>query len=414
MLIQEPPTPIFPVRSLALALCLVPLSGCPTPSDMPAGDGAESGSSESGGVRTPGADDDNDNIDDSADADDDTTGGLTNAETGNADLTSGDATGDTTGGDTMRDNTTTDSTGSEPTCADEGGVCTFDFPEGWNGPVAMTTWDDGQVTPTCGGGYDTPVDLTLSHDLVAPPAACTCECGDASGGACDGAMTLYRTILANGNCFPLGAVEVGSLQLNTQVPVLESGIIGLAVNVDEATAYSGGSCEESDSESVPAAAFGGHVLLCEGAPLDGECDEDTLCMPSAQAPQQDAVCLWQEGDLACPVGWGYDERTLLHQGFEDDRECSECSCGSPGGDCTDGTVQFSGTSSAPGSPFNVAPATAPSWCSPVPVAAWTVGFGTWSGVEPTNDVGCDPSGGTPQGSAAPIDPVTVCCYDPDQ
>ncbi|MBL4685734.1 MAG: hypothetical protein JKY37_14160, partial [Nannocystaceae bacterium] len=90
MLIQEPPTPTFPVRSLALALFLVPLSGCPTPRDAPADDGAESGSSGSSDVMTGGADADN-----NADVGDGTTGGPSNAETDTGGPTGGDAMDDT-------------------------------------------------------------------------------------------------------------------------------------------------------------------------------------------------------------------------------------------------------------------------------------------------------------------------------
>lgn len=401
-----------PRHAFALSLTLTPIvAACAAQKDTPveADDGASS--SEDGMPASDGAVNDDDTVNDDGMADDD--------DTGADDANPADDTGPGTGADGSTDDGSDDQPAEDtgpvtPTCADEDGICTLDFPDEWEGPVAMITWADGEETPECAGGYDIPVALSLSNALSAPDAACTCECGDASGGSCEGELSIFRTALVQGGCFPLGAVEVTGIEANSAETISETGPIGLALDDNIPPTYSGGSCNASDSESVPPATFASHVALCAATPLEGECDEDTLCMPTAAPPQSEAVCIWQAGDAACPSGWGYDDRTVVYQGIDDDRGCSDCSCGSPSGACTDGSVQFFGTSTNPSIPFPPQIASAPDGCAPILASIWTAVNAVWTGVLPTDEVGCNPIGGTPVGDAIGTDPITVCCYDPQQ
>ncbi|MBL4688216.1 MAG: hypothetical protein JKY37_26755 [Nannocystaceae bacterium] len=392
---------------LAATLALIPtLAGCPTERDATANDDGES--SGSGSSSTSAADDG------VASPDPSTTGGP--ADSGST-AAEADDTGTTTDETTSDDRNDTDSSGGEPSCADEGGLCTLDFPKDWNGPVALISWADGEEPPECAGGYDITTAGMLSNDLSAPDAVCTCECGDASGGSCEGEVSINRNAVVFGTtCIPgfLSPLEHGTIEPGSFLTLLQSGTppipgpdqIGLLVGDNQTPpTYSGGSCSPDDAEVVSPASFASHVALCAGTPLSGVCEEDTLCMPTAEAPQDTAVCLWQEGEVSCPAGWGYDERTVVYGGMTDDRACSDCSCGSPSGNCTDGFVSFSG-------PNYNGFAASPSWCDPLPSGA-IVSVAEWNGVEPTNNVGCNASGGNPQGEAVGVDPITVCCYEPE-
>ncbi|MEM6996922.1 MAG: hypothetical protein AAF721_40845 [Myxococcota bacterium] len=400
MTIDAPFTAGFRPFRFAALLGLAPalaLSACAAPRDEAvAADETDGASSDSGADLADGADD---------------TPLTTGADDDDADTGTPDPDGDTGGSDdegesdTTGNTATTGDSGEPPvTCSGSDGVCAPDFPEGWEGPVAVLRWAEGEEEPACAGDYDLALAGTLDFDLDAPEAACGCECGDPSGGVCDGALDVYETAFVGGGCLPLGAQLLGSVPFG-EILDFDDEVGPLGIVFEGAATYDGGSCSPIESISIPAAAFESHLALCAGTPIEAPCDNDAQCMPTPEAPADDAVCLWQEGDLPCPSGWGYAERTVVYQGMDDTRSCSDCDCGQPQGECSFGTVQvWNNTLGA-----ITADMSGDENCTEIP-ANWTASAAVWGGeLEATDDVTCNPSGGLAQGGVEGTSPITVCC-----
>gem|GEM_PF-1140224 len=400
--------PVSLLRPLLLTLAVVPtLAGCPAPREMP--------ESMEGETETDGAADDTDPVDPGApgttgagdDSDDD------DAETGD------DDDDDETGADDDDDNDDDDdddddddgtSTGAEPSCEDNGGACAPDFPEDWEGPVILRPWVDGQPVE-CDGDYDITVADELGYELTAVPAACTCECEAPVGGACEGEVEVARTTyIGPGQCW-VDTETVAVLEPNEAAALNEAsaGNFALWIDMPDDPDYVGGSCEYSATTMVEDATFAEHFTLCASdAPAAGACEFEGSCMPTPEAPAEAALCIWAPGDLACPSGWGYADKTLGYDSVDDTRDCTQCDCGEPAGECLDGAVFLQAVDSGTGAAFQIE--SAPDGdCSTFPPTQ-IVTQAVWAGIAPTDDVGCEPQGGEPTGTVVPADAVTVCCH----
>lgn len=396
------------LRPFLLTLAVIPpLAGCPAPRDLPemedgetGTDGVDAAEADAGMPMTTGDDD----------GDDDTSGHDDDAETGDDDAeTGGDETGD--GDDDDDAETGGASTGGEPSCEDMGGACAPAFPDGWDGPVVLRPWVDGEAVE-CDGDYDVTVAADLGYDLAADPAECVCDCGAPTGGSCDGEVSVFETGVLDGGCWPFGAAQIATMEANSVEVLNETGnggSFGVAFEITDAPAYSGGTCEETESETLPEVAFEQHFTLCAGAGSDDPCEDDERCTPIPEAPAEAALCIWAPGDLACPSGWGYPDKTLGYEGYDDMRSCTACGCGPGTGECTDGSMNVQLLYEAMGTitALNLEPD-----ASCVPLGPdFTVLQAAWVGVVPDEDeIGCDPIGGVPSGNVAPADPVTVCCH----
>jgi hypothetical protein len=301
----------------------------------------------------------------------------------------------TVGPDT--DDPTTDTETTGPAACGTGNVCAPEVPAGWAGPVvwAETATEDPQ--PACPEAY-AELAFNAFDDLQAPPAECTCECGEPSGvncaaislelhgsdSSCIGAPDDTFTISASGACNNGPASSGGRYW-----EVADPGI-------------SGGECSVMDSVRVPAAGFGETSTVCTGASVDGgECAGSDTCVPVPPKGFEPRLCIWQQGDVECPAG-GYEDRFVRHAEFSDDRNCTTCTCGDPEGDCA-GTVRlWTSGSCSPTSAGNISIG-----------AGCTVSVGSTQGASAVNltveDASCAPSGGVPSGEAEPDDPYTLCC-----
>lgn len=392
---MAPKTTRRPFRLAVLGLAM--LSGCP---DEASSDN-DTESAESGSTAAATAASDS-----QAGAD----GSSGRASTGDIADDSTSASPDSTGDDD--DGASSSGTsGQDSACVAMGGTCTRDFPKGWVGPVAMVQWDDGERDVECDGAYPIPLAMSLSHEIVASPATCECSCGAPTGGDCTGEVTLVEAVLLQDDaCFPaLGSPVLDTLDVGeTGSFSLEGSSFGILVNVTEAPTYSGGSCNDTASVIVSPPSFANHVALCGSEAIDAACEVDTLCMPTPQAPEAAAVCVWQEGEHSCPSGWGYADRTLLFGDLEDTRGCSDCGCGTPAGPCSPGEVEISGT-------FFDGKADTSDTVMAGDCSSWTLAGGeatsaTWT-TGPAAAAGCAPIGGNPNGDVVGELPVTLCCYD---
>ena len=301
----------------------------------------------------------------------------------------------TVGPDTDDPSGETETTG--PAACGAGNVCAPETPAGWAGPVvwAETATEDPQ--PACPAAYGE-LAFNAFDDLQAPPAECTCECGEASGAncapltlelhgtdsSCIGAPDDTFSISASGACNSGPASSAGRYW--------EVGDPGI----------SGGECSPIDSVQVPAAGFSQTSTVCGGASEQtGECAGSDTCVATPPEGFESRLCVWQEGDLECPAG-GYEDRFVRHADFDDGRNCTTCTCGDPDGDCAATVRLWTSDSCSPTSAGNV-----------LVGAGCTASVGSTQGASAVNlvveDASCAPSGGVPTGEAEPDEPYTLCC-----
>lgn len=305
-----------------------------------------------------------------------------------------DSTGDTSTDSATTNPSTTDASTTDSATTDDGsttgvaacdGQCAPDVPQGWQGPVVM--YDGEAAAPPCPGTYPQAVHTGLHAGLDSGDASCSCECGDVVGASC-GAATLRE----EGNlCVQfIMDPETFVLQPNQcsfiNAPADTYSVTPPALNT------AGASCSPDADESIPTPTWDRNVRSCETAPGDA-CDGGT-CFPAI--PEDHAMCIFVEGDAACPGGtWA--NRVVSHADFTDDRDCSACTCGSPSGTCGGSVVLMN-----QGCGVIFVDEIVVNGCA-------TVGAASHAEWYPEVDASCSPSGGALVGDAAPTDAITYCC-----
>jgi hypothetical protein len=129
-----------------------------------------------------------------------------------------------------------------------------------------------------------------------------------------------------------------------------------------------------------------------------------LCVRSAGASFETALCISQVGDVSCPAQ-DYTERTLMFTSVADTRGCADCTCGDPTGITCGGTVTLYTNNPCSGNGTGV-PTTGT--CVAAPGLEY-FHAGTYAVTTGPTGGSCDPAGGAATGEATPGDPVTICC-----
>jgi hypothetical protein len=136
-------------------------------------------------------------------------------------------------------------------------------------------------------------------------------------------------------------------------------------------------------------------------------DDKNLCV---SIPGKGPACITREGDFSCPEGW--PQRHIFYKDIDDNRSCSECSCGPvEGASCKRKYTLY--TDSTCTTEFG-------SWTnedSQLPQCQWlaegiAVAAKTLDTVEHTLGA-CKPAGGEVIGEVKLNDPFTVCCVATD-
>jgi hypothetical protein len=317
------------------------------------------------------------------------TSSATSSATTSADSTPGDS--DTSMTSATTNDPTLDSSG-EPACAIGTHTCVPAAPEGWSGPVALVDDTPEDPDPGCLDPFPTP--STVVYDgLVAPPADCTCTCGDAVGETCTRVLVVDNSA---GCATPTNEWDIGSGCV--------SAVVGAANQYWRATTEPlTGTCgpPQFGDEIVDAEFSERHTLCAADEVTAGACAAGDVCTPIPIAPfTADALCIWADGDLECPMDLGYDTRRLTFRDFTDDRACATCSCDLVG-ECTGTVYLFSDSCD---SMFASATLTLNGACLQVPAGIENAENGAWD-----VDASCQEVGGTPMGAANGTEPVTICC-----
>jgi len=328
--------------------------------------------------------------------------------------TTGPTTGvPTTDGPTTVDPDTTDTETTDPSDTDEttgpascggGNVCVAEAPAGWAGPVVWAETPIADEAPECPAAYPE-LAFEAFDDLQAAPAVCDCECGTAGGASC-ATITLEYHNTDSACISPDDTYTINPSGSCTSGPSEGSGRYWEVAD----PGVSGGSCTPSASVEIADVAWNSQSTVCGGATLDsGSCIADQLCVSQPAADFESRLCVWQVGDLECPAG-SYSDRFTRHASFEDDRNCSTCTCGDPEGECS-GTVQLYGQSNC--TPLGGAGISATvdigGDCERGVTTSSHIVESARAGSLTVSNVACEPSVGTAIGEAEPDDPYTLCC-----
>jgi hypothetical protein len=193
-------------------------------------------------------------------------------------------------------------------------------PNGWLGPLLVTTLRGDGQPPPCPAGVP-PEQLLRQYELPGEPI-CDCQCGAPEDASCS-----------------LGSVGLGIGAATCD----DSNVFGMAMpdchsegNFFSAIAYagtphsgSGGSCTPEPVEEIPPADVTQTLRLC-GDGMGESCD-DGVCVPDPAVGEY-RRCIVRDGDFECPAP--YSDARPAFADAEDDRDCTECECGEPTVLCT--------------------------------------------------------------------------------
>ncbi len=297
-----------------------------------------------------------------------------------------------------------DTTSTATPCMD---ACVAEAPDGWVGPHAQSATPGNAGDTGCGGGFPNSVADGVTS-VSGAAAICSCSCGPPSGGECEDPLTIsiYDQDTAT------GCNNLTQTITTAQTPYTDSdGDSGIYVVIDTPDVEAAPTCAPAASESVPAIEYGDPVELCGGVFGAGECGADEVCVPELSASFVSSYCVYSDGDVPCPVGSEYSQRTVYFTDEVDSRECSSCSCGAAQGVGCSGSVEFNLFYS--GSGFNedeVEPANG-TCRSVIPngTATSSVVYGIEYDPNDPFSSGCSANGGNPVGSVSEVGAFTVCC-----
>jgi hypothetical protein len=234
--------------------------------------------------------------------------------------------------------------------------CVDPAPTGWsaNGYLALYEGASGQTPPDCPAGMPTTA-FTGNATLNAQGAVCTpCGCGSPTGQDCQLTGDLNPT--AGG----IQAMQVSNAACLTAATQLSTLTVpdppwGGACFHDEALAggqlCNGAPCNTSVSSSLPtvtggtclptggvaskaAPTWATSAVACHGTLAGKGCANQQVCQPRPKNPFKAHVCIEQSGDVACPAGSSFSNKSVYFSGFTDTRDCTGCNCGpASGGSC---------------------------------------------------------------------------------
>ncbi|WP_437914587.1 hypothetical protein WME73_02050 [Sorangium sp. So ce302] len=318
-------------------------------------------------------------------------GGAGGGQTAAGSTTSSSSSGGAGGGERCTNGEDDDGDGAVD-CADDdcGGFACVAVPEDWQGPGLLYQGPEA-ADVACPEGFSERVDVGGRDPLDTPATCSPCACGAPTveceapavtvyvDGACDGGSATLPVQAEN--CINLGDFQPGSYS-------------GEAPNVDSAA------CAASGGEAMlPPPRFGIEGLVCAPGADAGGCEADEACAPrEIDAPFEQGVCVWRDGERSCPEGFG--ERHVFASSMVDNRSCTRCTCDTDGVRCAATLTLFEQTRCR--GPAETVPFNGDCVGDPSPAASVSI--------EVTGSGSCQPRGGDPSGEIEEGDDrITVCC-----
>jgi hypothetical protein len=257
--------------------------------------------------------------------------------------------------------------------------------------------------PGCAGDFPE-AGITAFDDLMADAGSCSdCSCGDPEGIKC---LPPEVRFYDDSGCNYFGSKF--DLDDAPDCTVFPNGTGAYGAESDEVLPEPNtGECAASGGElSAPEPSWGLQVSTCGTGELNDSCGDGKVCAPAPGVPFESGLCISKLGDVACPAG-DFSLRTVYFQNYDDVRACSSCGCGDPADAQCNAHIEFSYNNSCSEEYLNID--------DPGSGGCTTLWGSTPSSGKLIVDsiVGgdCAPSGGDPEGSVTPTEPVTVCCTE---
>jgi hypothetical protein len=294
----------------------------------------------------------------------------------------GDGGADETTSTTGAESTST-TTSSEESTGGACGMCIAPAPDEWVGPIFVSMTGAQDPIPSCLVGEQM---LEAFSGLEAPVHTCMCECG---GGVCSGSLDCGMDP-ACADATGCGDVDP---DMCVALPADTTSISFSTVNM---------ACVGNPMPSIPEASFTSNIIGCAAA-TEETCPDGTLCANPSLAPFGSTPCVFNDYDTECP-GPPYTEKTLLHEGFDDQRECSTCACGSAGGGQCGGAGDVLELHASEACDMPLGMLGAAGWACADSTGATHVRF------VPESEGGCEITmQSEPSGEAVLTGPITLCC-----
>lgn len=284
------------------------------------------------------------------------------------------------------------SAGTSATCA---GDCLPPAPNGWSGPVAMY---EGNAPPACVGDFAGTA-LSAKSDFEVGQDHCACACDPPTGEACGSAGICPNS--ASGAC--LLCLAGAGYSVAPGACTSATNLNNRRLYFTNTPAYTATGCQpRASNTTIDQSGFRNEVVACDMADPGGTCNGGAVCTPKLGTSFQ-AACVIQSGDVACPAG-PYSVKVTTYSGFNDNRSCTACTCGSASGTCNSEVVLVDSCNPIPFLHKRVSPGE----CS----TALTVSSGYLRhNTDPQGS--CPASAPGTTGEAKPTGAATLCCLQPN-
>jgi hypothetical protein len=216
----------------------------------------------------------------------------------------------------------------------------------------------------------------------------------------DPAYSFNPPLNWNGSCYTGGVIAANTYNMISMNPHY--------LTNDHCSALS-----SSSQLNDPAISWETSARACSAKP-NPECD-DLACIHQDRESETFSTCVYVDGEQFCPVEYPFQH--VFYAGFDDQRACTSCECGTPvGSNCVGGVSFYEDTECKdvtnllPQDAFGqggvciTAPEINPSpfWYPIGSIAVNKLDY--WPGT-------CAASGGELVGQAKPAEPRTFCCRD---
>ena len=267
-------------------------------------------------------------------------------------------------------------------------TCGVAAPDGWFGPTARARLTGGAPLPDCPAEYPEPGPTVLEGYNDPGPAICECSCEVNAVQSC----TTYAYSYGDAAC----SVYVNFLQFTEECHDFTIDGAGYFYMFQQNQPF----CQAMKNEELPEVPWDADIRSCKLPDLPTSCGDDGVCTPDPPEGFEPGLCVYAQGDLECPAG-PYATKYTYYSGADDQRDCSNCTCGQAVATCTGSMYVYDGAGCGGN---QVADVPSSGQCTPAVGASVGLNF---TG-ESSCPVATPPE---PMGTIAPTGEFTFCCAE---
>lgn len=282
---------------------------------------------------------------------------------------------------------TTSAETGDPECG-IGATCGEAAPGGWFGPTTWARVVGGGALPDCPPEYPEVGPTVLEGYNDPGPAICGCTCEVDAVSSC----LTYAYSYGDAQC----SAYLNFLQFSEDCHDFAIGGAGYFYMFQQNQPF----CMQVKTEELPEVQWDANVRSCKLPDLPTPCGDEGVCTPVPVEGFEPSLCIYAQGDLECPPGV-YANKQAYFSGADDQRDCSNCTCGQGTVSCT-GSMQVFDGAACGGNQVADVPSTGQ--CTPA--------VGSSVGLNFTGESGCPvATPPEPMGTIAPTGPFTFCCTE---